>query len=217
MNSPCRTHGPCLPRHHSDVTMIGMASQIAGVSVVCSGTDKRKDQSPASLAIVRGIHRWPVDSPHKGPVTWKCFHFMTSSWWMVSTARTFQGWEIMENAYTFTFLNSSPPRAPYMHPWNESALVQVMACRLVGTKPLPESTLIYCERIVEWWLEHTHGWLVKCQWAGSILGWVGVPRWIPSAWFHFHSCQTWYSGLLRTVLTGHQWYHPKHSNQARME
>ena len=25
---------------------------------------------------------------------------------------------------------------------------------------------------VEWWLEHRHGWLVKRQCAGSILGWV---------------------------------------------
>ena len=25
---------------------------------------------------------------------------------------------------------------------------------------------------MEWWLEHRHGWLVKHQWAGSILGWV---------------------------------------------
>ena len=25
---------------------------------------------------------------------------------------------------------------------------------------------------VEWWSEHRHGWLVKRQWAGSILGWV---------------------------------------------
>ena len=28
-----------------------------------------------SLAYVRGIHRWPVDSPHKGPVTRKMFLF----------------------------------------------------------------------------------------------------------------------------------------------
>ena len=27
-----------------------------------------------------GIHRWPVKSPHKGPVTRKCFHLMTSSY-----------------------------------------------------------------------------------------------------------------------------------------
>ena len=25
---------------------------------------------------------------------------------------------------------------------------------------------------VEWWLDHRHGWLVKRQWARSILGWV---------------------------------------------
>ena len=25
---------------------------------------------------------------------------------------------------------------------------------------------------VEWWLEHRHGWLAKCQWAGTTLGWV---------------------------------------------
>ena len=25
---------------------------------------------------------------------------------------------------------------------------------------------------MEWWSEHRHGWLVKRQWAGSILGWV---------------------------------------------
>ena len=25
---------------------------------------------------------------------------------------------------------------------------------------------------VEWWLEHRHGLLAKCHWAGTILGWV---------------------------------------------
>ena len=30
-------------------------------------------QSSASLAFVWGIHRWPVNSPHKGPVTPKMF------------------------------------------------------------------------------------------------------------------------------------------------
>ena len=29
----------------------------------------------ASLAFVRGIHGWPVDYPHKGPVTQKIFPF----------------------------------------------------------------------------------------------------------------------------------------------
>ena len=42
---------------------------------VCSGADQRKHQRPASLAFVRGIHRWPVDSPHKGSVTRKMCSF----------------------------------------------------------------------------------------------------------------------------------------------
>ena len=42
---------------------------------VCSGADHRKHRSSTSLAFVRGIHRWPVNSPHKGTVTRKMFSF----------------------------------------------------------------------------------------------------------------------------------------------
>ena len=42
---------------------------------VCLGEDQRKHQSSESLAFVRGIHRWLVNSPHKGPVTRKMFSF----------------------------------------------------------------------------------------------------------------------------------------------
>ena len=38
-------------------------------SIVYAGVNQRKHLSAASLAFVRGIHRWPVNSPHKGPVT----------------------------------------------------------------------------------------------------------------------------------------------------
>ena len=59
--------------------MSAMASQITSVSIVCSTVcsvaDQRTHQSYASLAFVRGIHRWPVDSPHKEPVTRKIFPF----------------------------------------------------------------------------------------------------------------------------------------------
>ena len=59
--------------HYSDVIVSAMASQTTGVSIiyspVCSGVDQRKQQGFASLAFVRGIHRWPVNSSHKGPVT----------------------------------------------------------------------------------------------------------------------------------------------------
>ena len=61
-------------------------SQITSVSIicsaVCSGVDQIKHQRSASLAFVWGIHRWTVNSTLKGPVTWKCFHLITSSWTM---------------------------------------------------------------------------------------------------------------------------------------
>ena len=63
--------------------MSAMASQITSLTIVYStvhsGVDQRKHQTSASLTFVRGIHWSPVNSPHKGPVTRKCFHLMTSS------------------------------------------------------------------------------------------------------------------------------------------
>ena len=65
--------------HYNDVIMDAMASQITSLAIVYSaiysGANQRKHQSPASLAFVRGIHRWPVNSPLKGPVTRKMFPF----------------------------------------------------------------------------------------------------------------------------------------------
>ena len=59
--------------------MGAMASQINSLTIVCStvyeGADQRKHQSSASLAFVLGIHRAPVNSPHKWPVTRKMFPF----------------------------------------------------------------------------------------------------------------------------------------------
>ena len=76
--------------HYRDVTRSAIASQITGVTIiystVCSGADQRKHQSSASLAFVRGIHRWPVNSSHNGPVTRKMFPFddvimPITTWW----------------------------------------------------------------------------------------------------------------------------------------
>ena len=68
------THG-----HYDDVIMSEIASQITSLtivySIVHSGTDQSKHQSSASLAFVWEIHRWPVNFPHKWPVTRKMFPF----------------------------------------------------------------------------------------------------------------------------------------------
>ena len=76
-----RVHGTsgCMLDHCNDVIMSAMAFQIISLTIVYStvysGTDQRKDQSSASRAFVWGIHRWPVNSPHKGPVTRKMSPF----------------------------------------------------------------------------------------------------------------------------------------------
>ena len=59
--------------------MGAMASQITSLTIVYStvypGADQRKHQISASLAFVLWIHRGPVNSPHKVPVTRKMFPF----------------------------------------------------------------------------------------------------------------------------------------------
>ena len=65
--------------HYNDAIMGAVASQTISLMIfyssVYSGADQRKHQSSASLAFVRRIHRWPVNSPHKWPITWKMFAF----------------------------------------------------------------------------------------------------------------------------------------------
>ena len=57
--------------------MGAMASQITSLTIVYSTfyseADQRKLQSSTSLAFVREIHQWPVNSRHKLQVTRKMF------------------------------------------------------------------------------------------------------------------------------------------------
>ena len=61
--------------HYNDTIMGAITSKITSLTIVYSGADQRKHQSSASLAFVRGIHRSPVNSPHKWPVTRKMIPF----------------------------------------------------------------------------------------------------------------------------------------------
>ena len=74
-----RITSPAIRIHYNDVIMGAMTSQITSFTIiystVYSSADQRKHQSSTSLAFVRGIHRWLVNSPHKGPVTRKMFPF----------------------------------------------------------------------------------------------------------------------------------------------
>ena len=65
--------------NYNDVIMGAKASQITSLTIVYltvySDADQRKHQSSASLAFAWEIHRGPVNSPHKWPVTQKMFPF----------------------------------------------------------------------------------------------------------------------------------------------
>ena len=69
-----------LKGHYGDI-MGTIASQITSLLIVYStfysDADPRKHQSSVSLVFEQGIHRWPVNFPHKGPVTRK----NVSIWW----------------------------------------------------------------------------------------------------------------------------------------
>ena len=84
--------------------MSALASQITSPTIVYSsvysGADQWKHQSSAPLAFVWGIHRCPVNSPHKWPVTRKCFHLMTSSWMWIYGAKKWSkisSWNVMDS------------------------------------------------------------------------------------------------------------------------
>ena len=111
--------------------MSAMASQITGVSIVCStftsGADQRKHQSSASQAFVRAIHRWPMDSPHKGPVTRKMFPF-DDVIKMCLIFRCFTKWCEHYSIYTY---------------WSYYALCSISPISTVHSNFGPDTLIIY--------------------------------------------------------------------------
>ena len=75
--------------HNGHDSLKSPASRLFTQSFIYSNADQRKHQSSASLAFVRGIHRGPVNSLHKWPVTRKMFPFddviMATKWYHIDT------------------------------------------------------------------------------------------------------------------------------------
>ena len=73
-----------LADHYSDIILSAMVYQITSLTIVYSTIYSGTNQSSVSLAFVQGIHRWSLNSLHKGPVTQRRLLFddviMTSSW-----------------------------------------------------------------------------------------------------------------------------------------
>ena len=139
--------------HYTDVIMTEGASQITSLTIVYSavysGRDQRKHQSSASLAFVRGIHRRPVNSPHKGPVTRKMFPFDDVIMRRLAGARQPQSNHLSGLMMSYRLVNTT--------------LCNVLL--LDGTKPLCELMLTYhCWCLVTCIWEHLHGFMLDYGW-----------------------------------------------------
>ena len=63
---------------YNDAIMSAMASQITSVSIVCNCLFRHRPKKTSKLCVTgpcEGIHRSPVDTPQKRPVTRKMFPF----------------------------------------------------------------------------------------------------------------------------------------------
>ena len=117
--------------HYSDVIMSVMVSPITGISIVyppvCSDIDQSKHQSCTSLVFVREIHWWPLNSPHKGPITQKMFPFDDV---------------IIFNENVWISIRISLKFVPKVPRDNKPSLVQIMAWWRPGNKPLSEPIMV---------------------------------------------------------------------------
>ena len=107
--------------------MGAMASQVIVsiiYSTVCTVADQRKHKSSASLAFMRIIHGWPVNSPHRGPVTRKMLPFVD----VIINYILLTENELISIEISLTIVSQGPIN-------NILALVRIMAWRRPGDKP----------------------------------------------------------------------------------
>ena len=92
-------HSPAQPRMVRE-------SQITSLTIVYSrsysGANQRKHQSSASLAFVWGIHRWPVNFPHKRTVKRKIYPLddVIMNWGQHTETEMISFGKIVVNQYT---------------------------------------------------------------------------------------------------------------------
>ena len=103
--------------------MGAMASLITSLTsvywTVHPGADQRKHQSSASLAFVWEIHRRPVNSPHKWPVTRKMFPFDDVI--MIFPKGKFNFWGMKNNTNQSTSAKSHEPTLSKHQVWGSKA------------------------------------------------------------------------------------------------
>ena len=137
---------------------------------VNSVVDQKKHQSSASLAFVRGIHRWLVNSPHKGS---DAENF--SIWWRHHGIRTYiqdtcLSWNTIHRKNTRNMDYESQESVR----WNYFSIPKLQPCNCwnLVTDRKVDSTL-YSES--NWWGKHFHLISFRCFTLGCA---CILPSWI---------------------------------------
>ena len=109
--------------------MSAMGSQLTSLMVVYWTVYSRIHQSSASLAVVRGIHRSPVNSPHKGTVTRKmlpfdAFHLLESKYTRKEISKSSKRLYINSCQYSHFAWVSNPLSFQFVSLWICPNLVQ---------------------------------------------------------------------------------------------
>ena len=94
----------------------------------------------ASLSVCAGIHRSPVNSPHKGQ--WRgALMFSLICAWINGWVNNRESGDLSRHRahYDVTVMDA------YMRQWTSSALLQISACWLVEAKPFSKPMLVYCQ------------------------------------------------------------------------
>ena len=150
--------------HYGDVVMGAIATQITSLTVVYStvysDADQGKHQSSASLAFVWGIHRGPVNSPHKWPVTRKMFPFddvimLVCSLPFANHNQRYPFQKFQKALFTILHNRSVISSYVFIKPVSLNVLRPGDAChvfRLLGAKPLIDLVMSKCK------LEFCQGW-----------------------------------------------------------
>ena len=145
--------------------MSTIASQITSLTIiystVYSGADQWKHQSSASLALVRGIHRWPVNSPHKRPVTQKMF----PSDDVIMSKPTIPRARVNDNTNFIAVDVTSPLATPCDLP--------ALYCTLAGTHGYPD---LACSSYRAYWTSPIHCFLSWYSAYKSYTAWIQIAR-----------------------------------------
>ena len=158
-------------------------------STVYSDADERIHQRSASLAFVRGIQRWPVNSPHNGPVTQKMFLFDDVI--MALIGLSWLRWWSATNSAPNHCLN----QYQYMHFSDFRIWFWISLCCFIHNKYLMVITMnvtimVWCSKMTTWVRINAPLMLMLSTWGGQWSVFFKQYSYSLSGWFKCGSPQS---------------------------